>query len=54
VRTAMVTPGFLAAPVPAGHHHVRAAYQPGSTRTWVAIAGAALVLALLILTHFVG
>jgi hypothetical protein len=48
VHTEMVTPGFLAASVPAGQHHVRAAFEPGATRTWVAIAGAAIVAALLV------
>jgi hypothetical protein len=47
VPTEMVTPGFLAARVPVGQHHVRAGFEPGPVRTWVAIAGAAIVLGLL-------
>jgi hypothetical protein len=47
VATEMVTPGFLAARVPVGQHHVRAVFEPGMTRTWVAIAGAAIVIGLL-------
>jgi hypothetical protein len=43
VRTEMVTPGFLAAAVPAGAHHVRAAFEPGPVRTWVALGGLVIV-----------
>jgi hypothetical protein len=48
VKTAMVTPGFLAAPVTPGTHHIRAQYQPGMARTWMALAGLVIVAALLI------
>jgi hypothetical protein len=48
VKTAMVTPGFVAAPVTAGSHHVRANYEPGSTRNWIAIAGFGIVAGLLL------
>ncbi len=47
VRTAMVTPGFLAAPIPAGRHHILCSYHPGLAGTWMALAGLAIVLALL-------
>jgi len=48
VKTAMVTPGFVAAPVTAGAHHVRASYEPGHARDWVAIAGLGIVAGLLL------
>jgi hypothetical protein len=49
VKTFMVTPGFLAAQVPVGHHHVKASYEPGSARTWVALAGFLIVAGLLVI-----
>jgi uncharacterized membrane protein YfhO len=48
VKTAMVAPGFMAAPVFAGAHHVRASYEPGHVRDWVAIAGLGIVAGLLL------
>jgi hypothetical protein len=44
VNTAMLTPGFLGVPVPAGRHDVVCQYAPGSTKVWIAFAGLALVL----------
>ncbi|MBS1854265.1 MAG: hypothetical protein JST11_02785 [Acidobacteria bacterium] len=45
--TFMVTPGFLAAAVPAGQHHIRCAYEPGTARSWMAVGGLGIVIALL-------
>jgi hypothetical protein len=47
VRTFMVTPGFLAAAVPAGTHHIYCRYEPGSERTTLAFAGLGIVALLL-------
>ena len=52
VRTAMVTPGFLAVPATAGRHHIRCSYEPGLTGTWIALGGLAAVLALLAFGRF--
>jgi hypothetical protein len=46
-KTFMVTPGFLAAAVPAGQHHIRCAYTPGAARNWVAVGGLGMVVLLL-------
>jgi hypothetical protein len=42
--TAMLTPGFLGAPVPVGHHHAVCRYEPGNTKTLLAFAGLGLTL----------
>jgi len=45
-RTAMFTPGFTAAPVGNGHHHVVCRYVPGNGKWLGAAAGLLIVLAM--------
>ena len=44
--TAMLSPGFIGVPVPAGRHTLLFRYQPGNWKLWTALAGALAVLLL--------
>ena len=43
-ETAMLTPGFVGVPVPAGRHTLLFRYQPGNWKLWTALAGVLAVL----------
>ena len=38
-ETAMLSPGFVGIPVPAGRHTVVFRYAPGNWKLWMALAG---------------
>jgi hypothetical protein len=42
-RTVMLSPGFLGAPVAAGHHHILLSYEPGNIKILMAIASFLIV-----------
>jgi uncharacterized membrane protein YfhO len=43
-ETALLTPGFVGVPVPAGRHSLLFRYEPGNWKLWMALAGALAVL----------
>jgi hypothetical protein len=43
-ETAMVSPGFVGVPVPAGHHALLVRYEPGTWKLWMALGGILAVL----------
>ena len=43
-ETAMLSPGFVGVPVPAGRHTILFRYEPGHWKLWMALAGALAVL----------
>jgi hypothetical protein len=50
-RTAMFTPGFTAAPVGVGRHHVVCRYEPGKGKWFGAAGGLLLVLAMVAMEY---
>ena len=44
VHTAMLSPGFIGAPVTPGRHHILFRYEPGRWRTILAISGVLIVI----------
>jgi hypothetical protein len=42
--TAMLSPGFVGVPAPAGRHNLLLRYQPGNWKLWMALAGVLAVL----------
>ena len=44
--TAMLSPGFVGVPAPAGRHTLLLRYQPGDWKLWMALAGVLAVLGL--------
>jgi hypothetical protein len=46
VKSAMLTPGFLGAPITQGRHEVVCRYDPGNNKLWLALAGFAVTIAL--------
>lgn len=54
VRTAMFTPGFTAAPVDVGRHHVVCRYEPGNGKWFDALGGLLLVLAMCVIEYRLG
>jgi len=46
-KTAMLTPGFVGAAVPAGKHHLLCRYEPGNAKLWMAVACVVLTALLL-------
>ncbi|MEO8370690.1 MAG: hypothetical protein ABI806_16015 [Candidatus Solibacter sp.] len=46
VSTAMLSPGFIGIPVPAGHHALSMQYRPGAWKLWLALVGALVAIGL--------